>query len=79
MPETKTANHAALALLVGPLECLERECDEYVTEAGDDDPGVERCSHVRLQHVCVDCSTQLPDGDWDPVVDWPCTPAANRT
>jgi hypothetical protein len=76
MSGTTITRHAPLTLLVASSECLDRECEEYFTEAGDDDPGVERCSHIREQQVFVGCSVQLPDGDWAPVVDWPCTPAA---
>lgn len=30
----------------GPQECLERECEDYFTEEGDERAGLDQCSHV---------------------------------
>jgi hypothetical protein len=72
MNNTETAAaHSPLILLVGTADCFERECEEYVTEAGDDDPGVERCSHIREETICVGCSAEPnADGDYEQTVTW---------
>lgn len=54
--------HQPVTVWVGILECLDRECEEYFTEDGDVDPGVERCSHVREEVVCS-CQRQ-GDGEY---------------
>lgn len=64
------AAHEPITLIVGTLECLDRECDEYFTADGDDDPGVERCSHIREETVCAECSTERSEEFWDPTVAW---------
>ena len=46
------AEHQQVTVWVGTTECLERECEEYFTDEGDTDPGVERCSHVREELAC---------------------------
>ncbi|WP_331728764.1 hypothetical protein OG693_39315 (plasmid) [Streptomyces sp. NBC_01259] len=46
------AEHQQVTVWVGTVECLERECEEYFTDDGDIDPGVERCSHVREESAC---------------------------
>ncbi|MDT0306160.1 hypothetical protein RM780_04180 [Streptomyces sp. DSM 44917] len=75
MTDTTTMTHAPLLIFAGPVECLERECEEYATEDGHDDPGVERCSHIRVEEVCAGCSTQTDDGEFVAVVAWPCRTA----
>ncbi|MEV5443507.1 hypothetical protein AB0N23_13360 [Streptomyces sp. NPDC052644] len=76
--------HRPLTLLVGPGECHERECGEYDTPDGYDDPGVERCSHITEEIVCAACSTEhdtngLYGGTvYDPTIPWPCAHAAAR-
>lgn len=63
--------HYRLLLLVGGEECLDRECEEYATEDGEPDPGVERCSHIREEFVCAGCSDgPNTDGEYDRVVSW---------
>lgn len=69
---TDTATqHRPIVLLTGSEECLDRECEDYFTEDGEPDPGVERCSHIREQEVCEACSGQPnQDGYYGPVVPW---------
>jgi hypothetical protein len=62
--------HTPITLLVGSEECFDRECEDYFTEDGEPDPGVERCSHIAEQTVCEQCSTERPDGEYEPVVPW---------
>lgn len=62
--------HQPITLFVGTENCFERECEEYIDEDGADDPGVERCSHIREERVCESCSTKRSDGDYEPVVAW---------
>lgn len=57
------AAHEPVTVLVGTLECHDRECDEYFTEDGDEDPDVERCSHIREERACS-CQ-RGPDGEYD--------------
>lgn len=63
MVPTPDAVHEPVTVLVGTLECHDRECDEYFTEDGDADPGVERCSHIREEQACS-CQ-RGPDGEYD--------------
>lgn len=58
-PDTE---HQPVIVLVGIRDCLDRECDEYFTEGGDEDPGVERCSHIREEQACS-CQ-RGPDGEY---------------
>ncbi|GGU62188.1 hypothetical protein [Streptomyces lavendofoliae] len=44
--------HQPVPVWIGGLECLERECDDYFTDDGDDKPDVEICSHVREATSC---------------------------
>lgn len=69
-------DHRPLILLVGGEDCLDRDCEEYVTENGDDDPGVERCSHIREEFACAGCSGPVnSDGNYEATVAWPCAHA----
>lgn len=67
---TDTAQHQPITILAGPQECLDRECEEYATEDGDDDPGVDHCSHIAEEQICGQCSTEQPDGEYEPAVPW---------
>lgn len=76
---TTDTEHRPLILLVGSEDCLERECEDYFTEDGNDDPGVERCSHIRKETVCAACSDEPnADGYYEHTVPWagPHTKAA---
>ncbi|WP_069625359.1 hypothetical protein [Streptomyces niveus] len=52
MVPSPAAEHQRVTVWVGILECLDRECDEYFTDDGDADPGVELCSHIREERAC---------------------------
>jgi hypothetical protein len=56
------AEHQPVTVWVGTFECLDRECEEYFTDDGDSDPGVERCSHIREETACS-CQRQN-DGEY---------------
>lgn len=47
------ADHQPVTVLVGTLECLDRECDEYFGDDGDEIPGMEACSHIREEESCA--------------------------
>lgn len=59
---TDPAAHEPLVLLIGSEDCLDRDCEEYFTEDGEPDPGVERCSHIREGVICQQCSDE-PNAD----------------
>lgn len=44
----------AASYLVGPADCLNRECGEYRDDAGDDRPDVQRCSHLVERRLTPD-------------------------
>ncbi len=76
---TMTAtDHRPLILLVGGQDCLDRDCEEYLTPDGDDDPGVERCSHIHEETVCAACSEPPmgADGIYETTEAWPCAYAS---
>lgn len=60
--------HQPVTVWVGGLDCLERECDDYFDEDGEDIPGVDRCSHIREEQACS-CQRQA-DGEYSSD---PCT------
>ncbi len=76
---TNTTPHHLLTLLVGGEECLDRECEDYFTDNGEPDPGVERCSHIRTETVCAGCSGEPnADGEYEHTVPWDeCTAKAS--
>lgn len=57
------AEHQPVQVWVGVLECLDRECDEYFTDGGDEKTSMEVCSHVRTETSCS--CRRLPGGDYD--------------
>ncbi len=63
------AQHRPVTVEVAGLECLERECDEYFTDDGDEIPGKAKCSHFREMEVCEACS-ELPSDRFPAVVAW---------
>ncbi|MET9517462.1 hypothetical protein [Streptomyces sp. NPDC002994] len=74
--------HASLTVLVGGLECLERECEEFFTDDGDEIPGKTTCSHMHEEEVCGGCSVEQPDGIFESTVAWvdcPQRPAVEPT
>ncbi|MER7953881.1 hypothetical protein [Streptomyces sp. NPDC096030] len=69
------AEHRQVPIWIGATECLERECDGYFDDDGDEIPGLEHCSHIQPDTACS-CQEQ-PDGDYS---DEPCplnVPAAD--
>lgn len=71
VPKTST-EHRPVTVFVGLYECLDRECDDYYTEDGDEAPGVETCSHISTEVVCS-CQRQA-NGEYS--TDIPCSAAA---
>lgn len=63
MAPNPDAKHQQVTVWVGTFECLERECDEYFTDGGDEIPDKERCSHIRDELACS-CQRGA-DGDYD--------------
>lgn len=61
---TVTPRHIKVVVEVGSLECLDRECDDFFTEEGDEIPGKTDCSHTRPMDICEACSVS-PAGDTD--------------
>jgi len=64
--------HRPVTVTGGDLQCLERECDDFFTDDGDEIPGKTECSHLSEMEVCEACS-EPPTGDADPfppVVAW---------
>jgi hypothetical protein len=51
---TPEPEHQQVPVWVGGLECLERECDEYFTDDGDEITDLEKCSHIR-EDTCCSC------------------------
>lgn len=61
--------HRMVIADVGSLECLERECEDFFTDDGEQIPGKAICSHVQELQICSGCSPR--DGDEYPkVVAW---------
>ena len=65
---TEPRQHRPVTVDVAGLECLERECEEYFTEDGDEIPGKTTCSHVRQMEICEGCSDAPLKGDECPAV-----------
>lgn len=69
---TSPGAHESVEVWVGTTECLERECEEYFTDDGDEIPGKERCSHIGVELICGGCSTLTADGYYaEPTAPWP--------
>ena len=54
--------HQQVSVWVGPLDCFDRECDEYFDEEGNERPGIEFCSHIKGDVSCS-CRRQ-EDGEY---------------
>jgi len=67
--------HTPLTLNIGPINCVERECPEYLTADGYQDLTVERCSHVTSTVVCGLCSVESDHGFYNDITPWPCLDA----
>ncbi|WP_394436202.1 hypothetical protein [Streptomyces sp. SGAir0957] len=64
--------HRPVTVEAAGLECLERECDEFFDDNGNEITSLEACSHFQSMEVCEACS-EPPPGDADPfppVVAW---------
>lgn len=73
---SEARQHRPVVADAGRLECLERECDEFYTEDGDEIPGKFSCSHMTQTEVCDACSPEPEDDDEYPsVVAWADCPA----
>ncbi|WP_405548809.1 hypothetical protein [Streptomyces microflavus] len=66
-PDTE---HQQVPVWVGPYWCLERDCEDYFTDDGDEIPSKDRCSHIREGQACA-CQRNA-DGEYDGV----CTATA---
>ncbi|WP_309049057.1 hypothetical protein [Streptomyces sp.] len=67
----KPRQHQPVTVDVAGLECLERECEEYFTDDGDEIPGKEACSHVKQLVVCGGCSDEpTASNEFPAVVAW---------
>lgn len=62
--------HEPVEVWIGTTECLERECEEYFTDDGDEISGKDRCSHIGVELLCGGCSTLTTDGYYEPSVSW---------
>lgn len=70
MPNQPTT-HQPETVLGGALECVERECEDFFTEDGDEIPGKETCSHMTELEICTGCTAANgAPGDFPPVVAW---------
>lgn len=56
------AEHQTVTVLVGSLDCLERECEDYFDEDGNEKTSTEHCPHIREEQVCS-CQ-RGPDGEY---------------
>lgn len=56
------AGHQSVPVWIGPLDCFERECDDYFDEDGNELSAVDRCSHIREESACS-CQRQ-DDGEY---------------
>lgn len=65
-----TTEHTPGIADVGSLECLERECEEFFDDEGDEIPGKTTCSHMREMEICLGCSPDPETSDLPPVVAW---------
>ncbi|WP_433233870.1 hypothetical protein [Actinomadura nitritigenes] len=43
----------SMTYIRGPEECLERECEEYFDDEGEERPDVEYCSHLKVEPLSV--------------------------
>lgn len=68
MPEQPNT-HQPITVQGGSLECLERECEDFFDDEGDEIPGKETCSHLAEIEICAGCSPEV-GADFVPVVAW---------
>jgi len=70
-PAEPSAEHRPETVPGGSLECVERECDEFFTDDGDEIEGKTTCSHMTEMEICVGCTAAngKPE-DLPPAVPW---------
>jgi hypothetical protein len=71
MPDTCTP----ITLYAGPADCLDRDCDEYATEDGDE-RDIDHCSHVTPEQACEKHSKFADNEVCTHAEPWPCQHAA---
>ncbi|MFE2912859.1 hypothetical protein [Kitasatospora indigofera] len=71
MTDTPSAVCTPMTLFVGREICLDRECDQYMTDGGED-TGINVCSHLRQEQACETHSVEVDAGRYDPAAPWPC-------
>ncbi|WP_328632050.1 hypothetical protein [Streptomyces sp. NBC_00356] len=64
----KTRQHRPTIADAGTLECLERECEDFFTEDGDEIPDKTVCSHMTQVEVCDGCTPEPSAQDEFPAV-----------
>ncbi|GAA1781126.1 MULTISPECIES: hypothetical protein [Actinomycetes] len=71
---TNTTTHQPTTVYAGPVDCIERECEEFWDDEGEDRPGVNLCSHIAAEQICAACSEPPKEegGYWQRTVAWPC-------
>ncbi|MGW6531419.1 hypothetical protein [Streptomyces venezuelae] len=68
---SRPRQHQPVTVDVAGLECLERECEEYFTDDGDEIPGKTTCSHVQELEICGGCSDEpTASNEFPAVVAW---------
>lgn len=69
--------HQPTTVYTGAIQCVERDCAEYLTADGYDNETVENCSHLTARQVCEECSPYDDDAGFIvTAVAWPCPHAA---
>ena len=69
------ARHERITVDAAALECLERECEEFYDDNGEEIPGKETCSHFISMDICAGCSEEPTDANEFPtVVAWDACP-----
>jgi hypothetical protein len=69
-----------ITLTSGPVDCLDGDCEELVTEDGEPN-GVTWCSHVREEQACGQHTT-FSDDEWEYCTHaepWPCQATTTPT
>ena len=73
LPNPRT--HEPITVDAASLECLERECEEFFDDDGEEIPGKETCSHFISMDICAGCSEEPTDANEFPtVVAWDACP-----
>lgn len=62
--------HTPVTVTGGDLECLEKECDDFFDEDGNEIPGKTACSHLSEMEICEACTGPWEKGEFPAVVAW---------